>query len=57
MLDGHESTGILYYKLKNPVNLPAFLNETAVNLIGNPFPVQTAAVLILSQKFIDNVRL
>ena len=57
ILNGHELAGVFHYKLKNPVDFPAFLDEAAVDLIGNAFSVQTAAVFVLSQKFIDDGRL
>ena len=56
-LNGHEFAGVFHDKLKNPVDFPAFLDEAAVDLIGNAFSVQTAAVFILRQKFIDHCRL
>lgn len=56
-LNGHELAGIFHDKFKNPIYFPAFLDEAAVDLIGNAFSVQTAAVFILNQKFIDDGRL
>ena len=53
-LDSHELAGVFHYKLKNAINFPAFFDEATVNLVGNAFPIQTTAVLVLGQKFIDH---